>query len=499
MLFGVEVPIIHLSIATSGEVPQAMCDSCHPDPADIRRRELSRRSVIAGGLAVGLLPFVADRAGAQDAFSSGTGEPGDAGLEGTVPGDLPTTNDYGFLPPRPKTEKHVRPMMFPVLPDSTLGKATWSDTYLAPRSGGRLHEGQDLMGAKMLKLLAVTDGTIVELRHQASGNSLYLKGDDGYYYCYLHINNDDPGTDNGANQFKYAFAPGMAVGKRVLKGEHVAYLGDSGNAEATGSHCHFEIRMPNAKWYNAAAVNAAYSLTAAEPAKLRAKVQASAFAPLSGVGAFVLTQAADFLGGKADKPWSDRSIEDLEGGVVGLDEFIADLLEHPSSAGVTAPTIRLYLGFFLRMPDYRGLDYWFRQVWGGRSLDLAASQFAASSEFLRRYGELDNGAYLDLIYNNLFDRDPDPSGKDYWKRRLDAGWKRGTVMRYFCESSEYKRKTAAKVRVLQVHAAMLHRMPSASEWTRWSDWDAALPDGNRGLQDLVKYLRTSDEYAARFA
>ena len=154
-------------------------------------------------------------------------------------------------------------MMFPVLPDATLGKATWSDTYLAPRSGGRQHEGQDLMGKKMLKLLAVVDGTIVELRHQSGGNSLYLKGDDGWYYCYLHINNDDPGTDNGANQFKYAFAPGMATGKRVLKGEHIAYLGDSGNAEATGAHCHFEIRMPNAKWYNAAAVNAKYSLEAA--------------------------------------------------------------------------------------------------------------------------------------------------------------------------------------------------------------------------------------------
>jgi murein DD-endopeptidase MepM/ murein hydrolase activator NlpD len=466
-----------------------MCNSCHPDPADIRRRELSRRSVIAGGLAASLLPFAASRAGAQDATANGEG------IDDL--GDQPTTSDYGFLPPRPKTEKHVRPIMFPVLPDATLGKASWSDTYLAPRSGGRLHEGQDLMGNKMLKLLAVTNGTIVELRHQSSGNSLYLKGDDGWYYCYLHINNDDPGTDNGANRFQFAYAPGMAIGKRVLKGEHIAYLGDSGNAEATGAHLHFEIRMPNAKWYNAAAVNAAYSLTAAEPAKLRAKVQASAFKPLSGVGAFVLTQSADFLGGKTDKTWSDRAIEDLEGGVVSLDAFIEGLLDHPASAGVTAPTIRLYLGYFLRMPDYGGLDYWFRQVWAGRSLDLAASQFAASSEFIRRYGELDNSEYLDLIYRNLFDRDPDPSGKDYWLRRLDAGMKRGALMRQFCESSEYRRDTASKVRVLQVHAAMLKRMPTAAEWTRWSDWDAALPD--KGLQDLVQTLRTSEEYAARFA
>ena len=50
--------------------------------------------------------------------------------------------DYAFLPPRPASEKYVRPMMFPVLPDATLGKASWSDTYLAPRGGGRKHEAR---------------------------------------------------------------------------------------------------------------------------------------------------------------------------------------------------------------------------------------------------------------------------------------------------------------------------------------------------------------------
>jgi murein DD-endopeptidase MepM/ murein hydrolase activator NlpD len=430
------------------------------------------------------VPFAAGRAGAQEA------DPSEEGFDPATG----STRDFGFLPPRPASEKHIRPIMFPVLPDATLGKASWSDTYLAPRSGGRKHEGQDLMGNKMLKLLAVCDGTVIELRHQSGGNSLYLKGDDGWYYCYLHINNDDPGTDNAANQFKFAFAPGLAIGKRVLKGELVAYLGDSGNAEATGAHLHFEIRMPNAKWYNAAAVNAAYSLTAAEPAKLRAKVAASAFTPHSGAGTFAAAQATNFLGGIPSNAWFQKAVEDLEGGAVSLDAFIEAILDQPGAAGVTAPTIRLYLGYFLRMPDYSGLDYWIRKVRAGTSLDVAASQFAGGSEFLRRYGELDNAAYLTQIYRNLFGRDPDPSGMDYWKRRLDAGMKRGTLMRSFCESSEYKRKTASQVRVLQVHAGMLKRMPSASEYQRWTDWDAAL--GDKGLIDLIKVLRTSSEYAA---
>mgnify|MGYP001023435721 CR=1 FL=1 len=210
-----------------------MSCSCHPDP-EPRSTGVSRRLVLAGGLAAGVAPFLPRVAGAQTppATFETAGTPPTTGTTTTTTTapPPPVSQDYGFLPPRPADEVHERPMMFPVLPDATLGKATWSDTYLAPRSGGRRHEGQDLMGKKMLKLLAVVSGTIVELRHQSSGNSLYLKGDDGWYYCYLHINNDDPGTDNGANQFKYAFAPGMKIGKRVLKGDHVAFLGDSGNA-----------------------------------------------------------------------------------------------------------------------------------------------------------------------------------------------------------------------------------------------------------------------------
>jgi murein DD-endopeptidase MepM/ murein hydrolase activator NlpD len=461
-----------------------MSCSCH-EPAEPQGRHVSRRLVMAGGLAAGLVPLFPRMAGATEP------EPG---LEGSDPGGG-GTRDYGFLPPRPASEKYVRPMMFPVLPDATLGKATWSDTYLAPRSGGRQHEGQDLMGKKMLKLLAVVDGTIVELRHQSGGNSLYLKGDDGWYYCYLHINNDDPGTDNGANQFKYAFAPGMAIGKRVLKGEHIAYNGDSGNAEATGAHCHFEIRMPNAKWYNAAAVNAKYSLEAAAPAKLRQKVPDSAFAPHANAGAFALQQANDFLGGLPSNTWFQRAVEELEGGVTGLDPFIENLLAEPGAATVTAPTIRLYLGFFLRIPDFKGLDYWIRKVRAGTSLDTAASQFAGGSEFIRRYGELSNTEYLTQVYNNLFGRDPDPSGKDYWVRRLDGGAKRGWVMRQLCESPEYQRKTESQVRVIQVHAAMIKASPSAAEYKRWSDWDAAT---STGLRDLIKYLRTGDAYTDRF-
>ena len=449
---------------------------------------LSRRLVLAGGLAVGAVGVLPNLAGVAHAAL----EPDDGADPGLGGG---STKDYSFLPPRPKSEKHIRPIMYPVLPDPAIGTSTYTDTYLAPRAGGRLHEGTDLMGPKMLKLLAVCDATIVELRHEAAGNSLYLVDDDGWYYAYLHINNDDPGTDNAANQFKYAFAPGMAIGKRVLKGEHVAYLGDSGNAESTGSHCHFEIRLPNAHWYNAAACDATYSLDQAEKPHLRAKVAAAAFKPLSGAGAFANQQAVDFLGKAPSTTWLQQAATDLEGAVIGLDAFIERMLGEQGHKAITQPLIRLYLGFFLRIPDYDGLDYWIRKVRAGTPIATAASQFAGGSEFQRAYGPLDNAGFLHQIYQNLFARNPDPSGADYWKRRLDGGMKRGAVMIEFCESDEYRTKTKHEMRVIAIYMAMLHRAPDPSGYSYWAKKDAA---STTGLQALIKSIRTGTAYADRF-
>jgi hypothetical protein len=253
--------------------------------------------------------------------------------------------------------------------------------------------------------------------------------------------------------------------------------------------------MPNAKWYNAAAVNAKYSLEAAAPAKLRPKVPDSAFAPLPSAAHYAAQNSKDFLGSVPSGEWLLKAEADLSGAVIGLDPFVEGLLALPGAANVTAPAIRLYLAFFLRIPDYGGLDYWIRKTRAGTSLDAAASQFAASPEFIRRYGELDNTGYLTLIYRNLFGRAPDPGGLEYWKRRLDGGAKRGWVMRQFSESAEYKRKTASQVRVIQIYAAMLKRAPDSSGYAYWAKRDA---DSPTGLQALIKSVRTGVSYANRF-
>jgi len=143
----------------------------------------------------------------------------------------------------PASAEVVKPIVFPV--DGTV---TYTDTFGACRDGcTRYHEGQDLMGKKMLPLLAAVDGVVDRLvfdNTSAGGNSVTIKGADGWTYHYLHVNNDTPGTDDAKAARSQAFPSNIAVGVAVKRGQVVGYLGDSGNAESVGSHLHFEIRQP---------------------------------------------------------------------------------------------------------------------------------------------------------------------------------------------------------------------------------------------------------------
>jgi hypothetical protein len=129
------------------------------------------------------------------------------------------------------------------------GHVTYSDDFGDCRSGcSRSHQGNDLLGKKLMKEVAASDGTIAWVHADNSGtagNMLQLTGKDGWVYWYIHINNDTPGTDDGKNPKKWRLAPGIREGTKVKAGQLIAYMGDSGDAEGTQPHLHFEIHKPD--------------------------------------------------------------------------------------------------------------------------------------------------------------------------------------------------------------------------------------------------------------
>jgi murein DD-endopeptidase MepM/ murein hydrolase activator NlpD len=125
------------------------------------------------------------------------------------------------------------------------GPTSYANTWMACRDGcTRSHEGTDIMGHKMEVLVAAVDGKVAWTKTDGN-NQLTITDRKGWRYVYVHINNDTPGTDDGANLPEFMFFPGIELGTPVTAGEPIAYMGDSGNAEGTAPHLHFEIRSPD--------------------------------------------------------------------------------------------------------------------------------------------------------------------------------------------------------------------------------------------------------------
>lgn len=100
---------------------------------------------------------------------------------------------------------------------------SFSDTWGAPRSGGRSHKGTDMMAPYGTPIYAVTDG-VVDIRGygSSSGNWIIFNGADGSQYWYMHLQ---------------SFV--ASDGARVPAGTKIATNGDTGNARGT-PHLHFE-------------------------------------------------------------------------------------------------------------------------------------------------------------------------------------------------------------------------------------------------------------------
>jgi hypothetical protein len=138
-----------------------------------------------------------------------------------------------------KVPAHI---IFPVV-----GDVQYVDDFGAPRAGGP-HQGNDLLAAKKSPAVAAEAGKVKYWTTSASaGCMLYLYGQSGTMYEYIHLNNDLTMKNDNRGKCVRGVAYTVKNGARVVSGQQLGYVGDSGDANGLHPHLHFEVHPTGGK------------------------------------------------------------------------------------------------------------------------------------------------------------------------------------------------------------------------------------------------------------
>lgn len=153
--------------------------------------------------------------------------------------------------PPPLAPASPRPVVPPspgpaglVVPVAGVSVAQLADTFDDARGGERRHEALDIMAPAGTPVLAVADGHVEKLFDSDRGGlTIYQFEPSGRYaYYYAHLQR---------------YAPGLAEGQALRRGQVIGYVGSTGNADPAAPHLHFAIFLlgPEREWWRGTPVN----------------------------------------------------------------------------------------------------------------------------------------------------------------------------------------------------------------------------------------------------
>ena len=154
-----------------------------------------------------------------------------------------TTSKKQPKPPEPKSGKPqslaptLRPIPIGLQPKLTaggyvfpvFGPSSFTDTFGAFRGDvpGNWHHGDDIFASLGAPILAVADGIVFSVGwNDVGGNRLWLRDGQGNEFYYAHLS---------------AYSPAARNGVRVKAGQVIGFVGNTGDAEGTPYHLHFEV------------------------------------------------------------------------------------------------------------------------------------------------------------------------------------------------------------------------------------------------------------------
>jgi murein DD-endopeptidase MepM/ murein hydrolase activator NlpD len=131
-----------------------------------------------------------------------------------------------------------------MIPIAGIDASQLSDAFNQVRDGKRPHEAIDIAAPRGTPVLAVDDGRVVKLFNSKPGGLTVYQFDPSetlaYYYAHLD-----------------AYAPGLAEGLLLKRGDLVGYVGSTGNANPAAPHLHFAVFElgPEKRWWQGTAIN----------------------------------------------------------------------------------------------------------------------------------------------------------------------------------------------------------------------------------------------------
>jgi peptidoglycan LD-endopeptidase LytH len=193
-------------VAVQRELERQRQAKLDQEAAAARQREAANAAATAAassGAAAAPAPSASSGSGSSGAARPPAAAPAPAPAPAPVPASPPPSNAGGGI----------------VCPVN--GPRAFADTWGAPRSGGRSHEGVDMMSPRGTPLVAVESGYAQFKTTRLGGNSVWVNGSSGTRYFYAHLSAWEGSSRN------------------VSRGEVIGYVGATGNT--TANHLHFEI------------------------------------------------------------------------------------------------------------------------------------------------------------------------------------------------------------------------------------------------------------------
>jgi peptide-methionine (S)-S-oxide reductase len=131
-----------------------------------------------------------------------------------------------------------------IVPVRGVSVAALHDTYNELRDGTRPHEALDIPAPRGTPVLSSTSGRVLKLFNSKPGGLMVYAADSTNRFILMYGHLD-------------AYAPGLADGQPLSRGQQIGVVGTTGNAPANTPHLHFAIaRSANVnEWWKGTPVN----------------------------------------------------------------------------------------------------------------------------------------------------------------------------------------------------------------------------------------------------